>query len=164
MTITSELHKLADPPGLPEGTNARALSRFPFTLLLKITASEPRDVLQLERTALTFIRFACTLFFAALAIMLDFRFVTGQTSDTTLPVSGVAFATATSFILLALSLTLLIICGINYFVTVRQCAGHKIITSGVNHYGTILCMSSLVVVLVGICVSLVIQGYGEVRE
>lgn len=141
----------------------RSALASPFTLLMQITASEPRDVLQLERTALSFIKFSCTLFFGALAIMLDFRFESGDRGDK--PQAGeLVYSTVTSFALLALSLAILLVCAVNYMITVRRYASHKIETYNFNNKITVVCMSTVMTVLVGICIALVVQGYTMEKE
>ncbi|EMG48562.1 hypothetical protein G210_0853 [Candida maltosa Xu316] len=55
---------------------------FPYSLIMKVETSEPRDVLQSERTCLTFVRFSTALFFTALGIILNFKLDTsGELHD-----------------------------------------------------------------------------------
>ena len=56
-------------------------SKFPYSLVMKVETSEPRDVLQLERTCLTFVRFSTALFFTALGIILNFKLDTSGSPD-----------------------------------------------------------------------------------
>ena len=56
-------------------------NRNSYSLVMKVETSEPRDVLQLERTCLTFVRFSTALFFTALGIILNFKLDTSGSPD-----------------------------------------------------------------------------------
>lgn len=134
---------------------------FPYSLVLKITSSEPRDVLQSERTCLAFIRFACALFVTALGLIFNFKLdLSGKTPKT--PTSKFlesTYSTVVSFILIALALFTLLLSAVNYFVTVGRYANHKIKTYSFNNLTTVVCMTSIVLTLTGISVSLIVEGY-----
>ncbi|ODV80091.1 uncharacterized protein CANTADRAFT_89676 [Suhomyces tanzawaensis NRRL Y-17324] len=139
------------------------LSGFPYSLVMEITASEPRDVLQLERTCLTFIRFACSLVFSALGMVLNFKLNTsGKPTKPHQPRKGfnrTAYTTAAAFVLVVLAFAVLILSGINYLITIQRYASHKIETYNYNNMSTVVCMTCVFVTLIAINVSLIVDGY-----
>ncbi|KAG2736193.1 hypothetical protein G9P44_000283 [Scheffersomyces stipitis] len=147
------------------------LGRFPYSLVMKVSTSEPRDVLQSERTTLTFIRFATSLFFTALGIILNFKLnSSGVDSDD--PGSGSpehrhghfnvsTYSTIVSYILLILALATLVISGINYFITIQRYANHKIQVYSFNNITTVICVTCIIITLMVISISLIVQGYLE---
>lgn len=157
--VDSRVLEQVSETALPAFTSAS----FPYSLVLKVTSSEPRDVLQSERTCLAFIRFACALFFTALGIIFNFKLdLSGKTSKT--PKNRFlesTYSTVVSFILIGLALFTLAISGVNYFVTVRRYANHKIKTYSFNNLTTVVCMTSVVLTLAGISVSLIVEGYRQ---
>lgn len=138
------------------------LTHFPFSLVLDITTSEPRDVLQSERTTLVFVRFATSLFFTALGIMYNFKLKTAddETSTTSKYTENQRsiFSTVVSYLLIVLALATLIISWINYFVTVRQYAEHKIYTYNFNNFSTVVIVTAVIITLIGICVALIVES------
>ncbi|KAK6456078.1 uncharacterized protein RJT20DRAFT_127860 [Scheffersomyces xylosifermentans] len=142
------------------------MGRFPYSLVMKVSASEPRDVLQSERTCLTFIRFSTALFFTALGIILNFKLDTSGVEETDPnPHHGgfdaSTYSMAVSYILLLLSLGTLILSGINYFITIKRYANHKIQTYAFNNFSTVVCITCVIITLMAISISLTIQGYLE---
>ncbi|KAK6204598.1 uncharacterized protein RJT21DRAFT_9727 [Scheffersomyces amazonensis] len=142
------------------------LGSFPYTLVMKVSASEPRDVLQSERTCLTFIRFSTSLFFTALGIIVNFKFDSSgeKTTPTSPPHShfnASLYSTVVSYILLILALATLVLSAVNYFITVTRYANHKIDTYSFNNFATVICMTCVIITLMGASISLIVQGYIE---
>ena len=152
-----------DEPGITLSERLALLGKVPYSLIIKVSASEPRDVLQLERTCLSFIRFAASLFFTALGIVINFKLDSSghNGKKKQRPFNSSKYSTVVSFILLALSFSVLVISGINYFVTVKRYAKHKIETYNFNNIVTVICMTSIILTLMGISISLIIEGYLE---
>ena len=133
---------------------------------MKVETSEPRDVLQLERTCLTFVRFSTALFFTALGIILNFKLDTSGSPDDNSGnnkknISITAFNSAISYILLVLALFVLCVTGVNYFVTMNRYAKHKIATYSFNNLTTIIGMTSIIVTLMAINITMIVEGYIE---
>lgn len=149
------------------------LTHFPYSLVLKVETSEPRDALQLERTCLTFIRFATALFFTALGIILNFRIDTsgalndggGDDNDDDdhkkKYFNHTAFNTSVSYILLVLSVFILIVSGINYFITIDRYAKHKIATYSFNNLTTIIGVTGIIITLMAINITMIIEAFIE---
>lgn len=140
------------------------LGRFSYGVIMKVSTSEPRDVLQLERTCLTFIRFAASLFFTALGIIINFKLDSSgkkSSGNKNKPFDTSKYSIVVSFILFALSFAVLVVSGINYFVTVKRYADHKIQTYNFNNIATVICMTFVIVTLVAINISLIVEGYLE---
>ncbi|CAN3474172.1 hypothetical protein DICA0_A05974 [Diutina catenulata] len=138
------------------------LGRFPYNLVMEVSASEPRDVLQSERTTLTFTRFATTLMFTALGMILNFKInSTGEGKEPEHHASDFSrwCQTVVSYVLLVLSLFTLILSGVNYMVTVRRYANHKIQTFAFNNWVTAVCFSAVVITLAAVCVLFIVEGY-----
>ncbi|CAK9437296.1 uncharacterized protein LODBEIA_P16740 [Lodderomyces beijingensis] len=154
----------------PETHHAQTVPHFPYNLVMKVTTSEPRDVLQSERTCLTFIRFSTALFFTALGIMLNFKLDTsGQEPAQPDPnrrkhpiFNHSKYSKAASFMLLILALFVLVLSAVNYFITVNRYARHKIATYNFNNLTTMACMTGIVFTLGVINITMLIEGY--VRE
>ncbi|EGW34137.1 uncharacterized protein SPAPADRAFT_135108 [Spathaspora passalidarum NRRL Y-27907] len=127
--------------------------KFPYNLIMKVSTSEPRDGLQSERTCLTFIRFATALFFTSLVILLNFRLDTPHAS----PRSGLS--TVLAYLLLGLSLVVLVISGVNYFVTIKRYAKGKIDNFGFNNFWSMVAVTGVIVALLAINVTLLIEEY-----
>ncbi|KAK6459960.1 hypothetical protein DFJ63DRAFT_321235 [Scheffersomyces coipomensis] len=144
------------------------LDSFPYSLVMKVSSSEPRDVLQSERTCLTFIRFSTSLFFTALGIIVNFKFnSSGQPIDDDNPrgrFNASLYSTIVSYVLLLLSLATLVLSGINYFITVQRYANHKINTYSFNNFSTVIVMTCVIITLIAISISLIVEGYLEQRE
>ncbi|CAH2353874.1 hypothetical protein CLIB1423_13S00738 [[Candida] railenensis] len=142
---------------------ASFLSNLNPQVIMKVSTSEPRDALQSERTCLTFIRFATTLFFTALGVALNFKFKTssknGDEEDEGQEKS--TYSTVISFILIFLSLAVLVVSGVSYFITINRYAAHKIQNYGFNNFHSVICFTSVVLTLMGISISLIVEGYLE---
>ncbi|KAK6866932.1 hypothetical protein K6H11_005421 [Candida tropicalis] len=158
------------PISLPPTPKPQVMPHFPYSLVLKVETSEPRDVLQSERTCLTFVRFSTALFFTALGIILNFRIDTSRH-----PHDGNSnndnhhkkkffnhslFSTAVSYILLALSLFILAVSGVNYFITIDRYAKHKIATNSFNNL-TIIGITGIIITLMAINITMIIEAYIE---
>lgn len=137
--------------------------RFPYALVMKVSSSEPRDVLQSERTCLTFIRFSTSLFFVALGVILNFKLHTssddqdGGGDEPSRGFSNYSFFVA--MVLMSLAVITLIVSGIDYFVTIKRYAKHKIKTYNFNNLTTIFCVTSIIITLLGINISLIVDQY-----
>lgn len=141
------------PPHLPMATPP------PSHHVMKVSSSEPRDALQLERTFLTFVRFASALFFTALGIAVNFRFQTAASGGDR--AGKTTYSTVVSFVLLALSLAVLAVSGVSYAVTINRYAAHKIHNFGFNNATVVVCFTAVVLTLIGISVLLIVEGYLE---
>lgn len=131
--------------------------RFPYSLVMKITASEPRDVLQSERTCLTFIRFTTALFFTALGVILNFQL---NYKDEIIPsLRHPKYSKIIAYLLMTLSLATLLLSGVNYWITINRYARHKIETHNFNNFATVICVTSIVIMLIFISISLLIERY-----
>ncbi|RCK59544.1 hypothetical protein Cantr_07609 [Candida viswanathii] len=147
----------------------QVMTHFPYSLVLKVETSEPRDVLQLERTCLTFVRFSTALFFTALAIILNFKIDTSGESDNDTGddrdrkkyFNHNAFNTSASYILLVLSLFVLGISGVNYFITIDRYAKHKIATYSFNNLTTIIGVTGVILTLMAINITMIVEAYIE---
>ncbi|ODQ80583.1 hypothetical protein BABINDRAFT_7299 [Babjeviella inositovora NRRL Y-12698] len=134
------------------------LYRLNPSLIMENTTSQPRDGLQAERTTLTFTRFSATLAFTSVAMVLNYRLESSSLpeddgfhrSKFTLPVG---------ILLITLALSSLVVSGFNYVKTIRHYASGKIKT--VSSLPTILLVSCIVVVLLGINIGLIIDGYSS---
>lgn len=156
--------ELPQPEDETEITLSERLKPFgilPYSLIMKVSASEPRDVLQLERTFLSFIRFATSLFFTALGIVIRFKLDSSGNDEKEgkQPFDPTEYSTAVSYILFFFSLSVLIVSGINYFVTIKRYAKHKIETYNFNNMATVICMTCIILILMAISISLIIEGY-----
>lgn len=134
------------------------LGNFPYTLVMKIVASEPRDVLNLEITCLLFIQFSTSLFMTALGIMLNFKLDSsggaqrGKDNSTSI--------TVISFMLVGLSLVVMVVAGINYFVSVDRYAKHKVRV----HFSKLMSVFSLtstIVILIAINLYLIVDEFRQ---
>lgn len=133
---------------------------WPLSRILEVSLSEPRDVLQSERTFLTFIRFSLSLYFTAIGMTLGFRLQSAGKSDRDLPnFNKNAFNHAVSFILIFLAFATLIVAGLNYFRTVRRYSQHRIHTYGTNNTTLVVCITAVVVTLVAVNISLIVERY-----
>lgn len=132
------------------------LKGFPYSLVMKVSSLEPRDVLQTERTCLTFIRFSTTLFFTSLGIVLNFRLETNGKGKKT---AQTTFSKVVAYALLFLSIATLLVSGVNYFLVVNRYAMHKISTTNATSFASVMCVTAVIITLVGINVGLIIEGY-----
>ncbi|CAD1808359.1 hypothetical protein K4G60_g1003 [Candida parapsilosis] len=151
--------------------NARVSPHFPYPLVMKVVSSEPRDVLQSERTFLTFTRFATALFFTALGIILNFKFDTSGDDAAKSPdeedqkhnFNHTKFSVAVSYILLVLSLFVLVVSGSSYCITINRYAQHKIATYNFNNLPTAACITGVIITLIVINVTLIVEGFLETK-
>lgn len=132
------------------------LKGFPYSLVMKVSSLEPRDVLQTERTCLTFIRFSTTLFFTSLGIVLNFRLGTNGKK-----MAQTTFSKVVAYALLILSIATLLVSGVNYFLVVNRYAMHKISTTNATSFASVVCVTAVIITLVGINIGLIIEGYIE---
>lgn len=133
---------------------------FPRANILEISLSEPRDILQSERTLLTFVRFTTSLYFTAIGMILGFRLRSSgePTLEPTTPnFNDSLFNRIVSFTLIALAFATLILSGVNYFRTVRRYSQKRIHTYGFNNATMVICVTAIVVTLIGINVSLIVE-------
>ncbi|KAI5954438.1 hypothetical protein KGF54_002213 [Candida jiufengensis] len=154
-------HKIGN---IDDAEDATISPFFPYNLVMKVVSSEPRDVLQSERTCLTFIRFSTALFFTALGIILNFKFDTsGDSKDENKHrrFSHRKYSIAISYILLILSFLVLVVSGVNYFITIRRYARHKIYTYSFNNFTTAICITGIILTLVAINITMIVEGYLE---
>ncbi|KAI5962503.1 uncharacterized protein KGF55_003579 [Candida pseudojiufengensis] len=154
------LHKVGT---IDDAEDAHISKTFPYNLVMKVVSSEPRDVLQSERTCLTFIRFSTALFFTALGIILNFKFDTSgePDHDKHRRFSHKKYSIAISYILLILSFLVLLVSGVNYFITINRYARHKIDTYNFNNFTTAICITGIILTLVAINITMIIEGYLE---
>lgn len=148
--------------GIVERADAPHYSYFwgiPVSLVIKVSSSEPRDVLQSERTCLTFIRFATSLFFTALGVVLNFQLRTDNGEVDPIRHVKDKFSHAISLVLIVLSFFTLSVSGVNYFKTVNRYAKGKIQTYNFNNVPTVICITSVVITLMVILISLIIERY-----
>lgn len=131
---------------------------IPKLKVLEITLSEPRDVLQSERTLLSFVRFSTSLYFAATGMIMGFHLRTSGKEHHHLPnfQSGV-FNRVMAAILILLAFATLVISGVNYFRTVRRYSQKRIHTYGFNNVTMIVCVTAVVLTLIGINVALIVE-------
>ncbi|CAI5755636.1 unnamed protein product [Candida verbasci] len=137
---------------------------FPYSLILKVQSSEPRDVLQSERTCLSFVRFSTALFFTALAVLLNFKFDTSgneSNHDKDDNCYHKTYSIVVSYMLLFLSSSVLVVSGFNYFITINRYAKLKISTYNFNNLSTVICMAGIVITLVSLNILMIVEGYLE---
>lgn len=161
-TIQNEVLQYEEEHEISLSGRLTLLGKLPYSLIMKVSASEPRDVLQLERTLLSFIRFATSLFFTALGIVINFKLDSSGKSGNNKkrpPFNSSTYSTVASFVLFGLSLCVLIISGVNYFITIKRYAKHKIETYNFNNIATVICMTCIIITLIAISISLIIEGY-----
>lgn len=127
--------------------------------VLEITLSEPRDVLQSERTLLSFVRFSCSLYFAATGMIMGFHLrSSGEKDHRHLPnFNNGSFNKIMSSLLIALAFATLVLSGINYFRIVRRYSQKRIHTYGFNDATMIACVTAVVLTLIGINVALIVE-------
>ena len=130
------------------------LRQFPYTLVIKIVSSEPRDVLNLEITCLLFIQFSTSLFMSALGVMLNFRLDTSGNAQRGRDNSS--NITAISFMLVGLSLVVMVVAGINYFVSVDRYARHKVRVQ-FSKFISVFSLTSTIVILIAINLYLIVD-------
>lgn len=126
---------------------------------IPVSLSEPRDVLQSERTLLTFVRFALSLNFTAIGMILNFRIETSPSEPDQGHFDDKKFNHAVSFVLVSLALCTLFISGWNYFRTVKKYSQKRIHTRATSNTLMIGCVTAAVLTLIGINVSLIAESY-----
>ncbi|CUM62901.1 uncharacterized protein PRCAT00000460001 [Priceomyces carsonii] len=131
---------------------------FPYSLTLKVQTSEPRDILQLERTCLSFIRFTTALFFTALGIILNFKIDSSNDGGGSHKLHH-SYSAAISFLVLILAAVLLIVSLLNYLTSVDRYATGKIKTYRFNNLHTVIIMTGVVLAVTSICIILIIEEY-----
>lgn len=123
--------------------------------VLQVQLLEPRDVLQSERTLLTFVRFATSLYFTAIGMALRFRLTSGL--DKPEKKSNTLFNKVMAVILLMLAFATLVASGANYLQTVRRYSLKRIHTYGFNNMVMVTLVTAVVLTLIGINVALIVQ-------
>lgn len=136
---------------------------FPWAHIIEITLSEPRDVLQSERTFLTFIRFSVSIYFTAIGMILGFRLqsVESPIGRKNPNFNENAFNHAISYLLIFLSFAILLICSMNYFKTVRRYSQKRIHTYAASNTAMVVCVTAIVVTLIAINVSMIVERYTQ---
>lgn len=153
--FADEAHTLENCPA--DGYVSSRQVFFPRANVIPVSLSEPRDVLQSERTFLGFIRFALSLFFVAVGLSLGFKL---QSNTEALPPKASArFGRVTSILLVVLALVTLIVAGLNYFGTVRRYSQKRINTESTHKTIMTFCISAVVVTLAALNVSLIVESY-----
>ncbi|KAJ8140535.1 hypothetical protein OY671_006274 [Metschnikowia pulcherrima] len=132
---------------------------FPKSHIIRVDLSEPRDVLQSERTFLGFIRFALSLYFTAIGLILGFRLKSDSDGDSGAKNTFSLFNKVVSFMLVFLAFSTLAMAAVNYFRTVRRYSQRKIRTHGTNNTVSVVCVTAVVVTLAGLNVSLIVERY-----
>lgn len=111
-------------------------------LTITNTASEPRDVLMMERTALSWVKFSMTLSAIAITIITDFRLDTsGNVGHGTAPEWFPNFSFSVSILFLVLSIATLIIGAFLYTQSIYNYKLHR-----VNIYSLEMTLGYLLVV------------------
>lgn len=158
-TLTNIGGIVEDQPDLENlGTSSRHVW-FPKANIIPVSLSEPRDVLQSERTFLGFIRFALSLFFTAIGLILGFQLRSNGSGGLSPDSSLSTFNRVNSNIMIVLAFLTLLVAGANYFRTVRRYSQKRIQTNGTNNLLVVVCVSAVVVTLAGLNVSLIVERY-----
>lgn len=154
---TQEMFSLEpeDGPEVQPTEHDHLLTWLPSTTL-ECTLSEPRDLLQNERTLLTFSKFSTALFFCAFSVILGFSF----TDEKERPRPGkTTLAKCVFSILIFLALFGLIVALVSYFQTVRRLTQGRIHTIG-PHKGIVMaCFTAVVVTLIIVNSLLIAERY-----
>lgn len=148
-----------DRPALPQK------KFFPLTHILEITLSEPRDVLTSERTFLSFVRFAISLYFIAIGMILGFRV---RSAGKPLPGGDRGFNEGlfnhfVSYLLIFLSFAILLVCAFSYFNTVRRLSQKRIHTYAASNTVMVACVSAIVITLIAVNISMIVERYIQER-
>ncbi|WPK22917.1 hypothetical protein PUMCH_000140 [Australozyma saopauloensis] len=136
--------------------HTRLVSWLPPSTTLTCTLSEPRDLLQNERTCLSFSKFSVALFFCAFSVILGFSFTDKPTrpSPPNTILSKIVFS-----LLVFLALASLVVALISYFQTVRRLTQKRIHTIG-SHKGLVMaCFTAVVVALIAVNSLLIAERY-----
>lgn len=144
-------------------------SWFPRAHIIPVVLLEPRDVLQSERTFLSFIRFALSLFFTSIGMVIGFHLDSGPDSNNDNgndngnsdepPVRSSLFNHTVSIVLIFLAFATLLVAGVNYFRTVRRYSMKKIKTHSTNNTIMVVCITSVIVTLACLNISLIVERY-----
>lgn len=111
-------------------------------LTIANTASEPRDVLMMERTALSWIKFSITLSAIAITIITNFRLDTsGDIGDKNPPDWFPGFSFGVSILFLVLGIATLLIGAFSYTQSIYNYKSHR-----VNIYSLEMTLGFLLVV------------------
>lgn len=141
-------------------TDALRSGEFPRVLILKVDGSEPRDVLQLEMTCLSYMHLSTTLFVLAAAVALDIKFPSRGDAPWhgflgKFPTSFLLFI---SFTLILLSIFILVVSGLHYIWTIERYAQHLIRLRSWVYIIRLVSMTSIILILMGINISLIIDS------
>lgn len=167
LSISSEDIVMEYTPEPPQSIEEEQVPRtgkyFPWAHILEVSLSEPRDVLQSERTFLTFIRFSVSLYFTAIGMILGFRLqsVNALVNHTNPNFNKNAFNHAISYLLIFLSFAILLICSLNYFKTVRRYSQKRIHTYAASNRAMVICVTAIVVTLIAINVLMIVERYTQ---
>lgn len=136
------------------------LGWFPSRTPLTYTLSEPRDLLQNERTCLSFSKFSMALFFCAYSVILGFSF----TDDRDRPTPSKSKFTVIVFsILVFLALLSLVTALLSYFQTVRRLTQGRIHTIG-SHKGLVMfSFTAVMITLIAVNSLLIAERYRSGR-
>ncbi|OBA21532.1 hypothetical protein METBIDRAFT_15140, partial [Metschnikowia bicuspidata var. bicuspidata NRRL YB-4993] len=126
--------------------------------IIPVDLSEPRDMLQSERTLLGFVRFALTLSFTAIGLILGFHLKSrGAKNGSDVGPRWSLFNQAVPFFLAFLALATLATSIANYFQTVKRYSRHRIQNSGPKSALLVVCVTAVVVTLAGLNISLTVE-------
>lgn len=145
-------------PEADTGETTALLAQFPYSMVLKVAFSEPRDVLASERTCLAFIRFSTTLFFAALGIILNFKINSSGEVDTS-PGKLHLSSQAIAYALLVFAALVLVVSGVNYMLAIDKYARNKVVVNGYSNGFTLVVVTGVVLALLGINMALIVEGF-----
>lgn len=158
LPIDTQLMFILDPEDDPEvqPTETDHLLGCLHTTTLKCTLSEPRDLLQNERTLLSFSKFSTALFFCAFSVILGFSFTDEQPR---LQHNKTILATVVFSVLIFLALFGLIVALVGYIQTVKRLTQGRIHTIG-PHKGVVMaCFTAVVVTLIIVNSLLIAERY-----
>lgn len=141
-----------------DGEQTALLARFPYSMVLKVAYSEPRDVLASERTCLAFIQFSTTLFFAALGIVLNFKINSSGEIDLR-PGKFTLSSETVGCVLLVFSGLILVVSAINYMTAIKKFANNHVKVNSYTNTFTISTITAIVIGLFSINIALIIEGF-----
>lgn len=132
------------------------LGWLPSSKTLTCTLSEPRDLLQNERTCLSFSKFSIALFFCAYSVILGFSF----TDDKSRPTPSKSRFTVIVFsILVFLALLSLVTALLSYFQTVRRLTQRRIHTIGPHKGLVMFSFTAVMITLITVNSLLIAERY-----
>lgn len=127
-------------------------------LVTDLQCSIARDCLQAERSLLLYCKFAATLGFVSLAVLLDYRFGDAQVGKTDTPMSSAKkFSIAVAIIFFCLSMGSLILGVFNYFNNVYHFVNEKTRTG--SKVPTNVFLSLVVLALLAVNISFLVDAY-----